>query len=130
VIDADLRRLRKRARKIARPRLHYFLHWLTWHALTDAGAYGRPLFDTRTMELATTAIRQYLDRVADRGAFLYFGIRDRRDLGSVPIELRQVTPDGGVALEVEPITDAILGGGRYGAGWREPGELSIEDLAR
>lgn len=130
MIDADIARLRRQARRIARPRLYHVLHWATWHALRDSDTVGRLLSDERTIATATNAIHRVIDDLADRGAFLYFGISSSWDMGPLPIELRQVTEDGGIALEVEPVANVILDGGRRGAGWVRADELTITDLAR
>lgn len=130
MISADWRRIRRRARRLARPRLHYLLHWAAWHALAGSGVRGMRLDDEATHAAAATAIHRVIDELADGGAFRYFGITNAWDLGPVPISLRIVTADGGVALEVEPIAEVILDGGRRGVGWMTTEELSVDDLAR
>lgn len=130
MITSDLRRIRRRARRVARPRLYHLLHWAAWHALVGTDLAGRSLDDEATHIAAANAIHRAIDELADAGAFRYFGISNAWDMGPVPIQLRQVTEDGGTALEVEPIANVILDGGRRGAGWMAADELTIDDLAR
>lgn len=126
-VETTLRKIAKRRRAIARPRLQHLLHWVTYHAI--APMLGVPLTDAAEAE-AISRIARALVELADRGAFRYFGIANGLDLGVLPIRLRRIDWEGSVALEVEPVTEIILHGGARYDGWRAAAELTIDDLSR
>jgi len=126
-VATTLRKLAKQRRAIALPRLQHLLHWSTWHALRPMS--GVPWTAHAEAEAISRITRSICD-LANRGAFIYFGIMSALDLGPLPIALRYIDLEGSVALEVEPVADVILRGGARGLGWLASGELSIDDLSR
>lgn len=126
-VSTTLRKVAKQQRAIARPRLQHLLHWATYYAI--APMLGVPLTENAEAEAISRIARQLVE-LADRGAFRYFGIATSLDLGVLPIRLRRIDWEGSVALEVEPVADAILRGGARGLGWLASGELTIDDLSR
>lgn len=125
MIAADFRRLRKQARTLARKPLHTLIQWIVFHALRSTA--GRPLTRELLIEAAVD-IQDAFWRTANRGVFRYFDILDATDLGPIPIEIIQVTGDGGCMLAVEPVIEHIFSGGRRGAGWLRLESLSEADL--
>lgn len=128
-VEYTLRKVARQRRDIARPRLQHLLHWATWHALHGSDAMGRPMTDD-WIAVAESLVQRKLDELAERGVFFYFGIANSFDLGPLPIALRRIDWEGSVALEVEPVANTILGGGRRGDNWRRANELTIDDLSR
>ncbi len=113
-----------------RRRLGVLLQWLAAHAIVRWR--GRPV----TSELMATqerAVAQLLADVADDGHLVHFGIRDSADVGDAPIALYLTDdarhPYGTTALELLPLVDWIMQGGARGAGWKDPRDLTVADLA-
>lgn len=129
MLRRDARRLRTVARDTERRVLAEFLAWSVRHACTRAGLVGR-IVNRLALDQAATATLAYLRELADAGAFRYFGIRDRYELGDVP--LRIGTSGGGVVSIANALEacDHIRRGGARSQGWLAPHELTADDLAR
>jgi len=123
----EARRLRRRARAIARPALYHLLQSAFVHA---AAPYAGSAATAAGVEVIRRAVADAILEIADLGALLYFGIRDSLDLGEVPIVFRFVTEAGHFVFEADPAIDLILAGGARGDGWSSPADLTLADLAR
>lgn len=125
MIEADLRRLRRRQRAIARVALWELIHAAFRHAMAPIAGLDA---DHAGLARAESAMRAVLGDLADRGALRYFGIRDAFELGRYAIMFRLVTREGDFQLEADPLIAHIFGGGR-GRGWLRPDELTVDSLA-
>lgn len=80
------------------------------------------------------AIGRALRDLADRGAFLYFGIESGEAFGSPSIAIYVVDdgrpPYGKVTVAVESILTWIFAGGAAGRGWRDARTLIAADLGQ
>lgn len=113
-----------------RRRLAVLLQWLAAHAINRWR--GRPV-TPELMAEEERAVSQLLADVADDGRLRHFQIRNAADLGDAPVTL-YLTDDpryryGTTALELLPLVDWIACGGARGHGWRDPAELTLDDLA-
>lgn len=110
------RRLERRARRIARGPLTRLLQWVAVHALAP---YASGRAEPWMARAAEDSALEILGRLADRGALLYFGIRDATDLGSPPVSFVALGlyPDAVVTLHVQPVARWIFAGGARGQGW-------------
>lgn len=121
----DMRRIRMRRRAIAIGPLTYFIEWIAAYAVTPHT--GRHFFDGWEKALARD-IESAFHVVANRGAFLYFGIRDAYELGNLDVIVKQLSRDGVIGIDPRPIAEHILAGGARGSGWVGPDELTVADL--
>lgn len=125
MIREDLRRLRAQQRKIAIRPLTYFVEWITVYAVRRY--YGIRL-DRGWDALVEHEFRRELGRVANAGAFRYFGIRNAAELGDPDVIVRQLDRMGTIAVDPRPIVRLILQRGAVANGWVETGDLSLSDL--
>lgn len=128
MIAADLRRIRKARRAIARPALRALLESAAYKAIVPLT--GQPIDDERVLRRALDLVEAAFWAVADAGALRYFGIRSSFELGRCVVDLEQVDEMGTVRVLVGDAVEAILDGGARGAGWRSTRELTVEDLER
>lgn len=116
-------------RAAERRRLAVLLQWLAAHAIVRWR--GWPV-TTELMAEGERAVSQLLADVSDDGHLRHFGIRDAADLGDAPVALYLTDdpryPYGTTALELLPLVDWIARGGARGVGWKEPAELTLDDL--
>lgn len=125
------RRYEMALRIAVRRRLGILLQWLTAHAIVR---WRGTEVTAELMVVEERAVLQLLEDVSDDGGFSYFGIADAADLGPAPVSL-YLTDDpryrhGTTALDLPPLLDWIMRGGARGAGWRDPKDLTVDDLAR
>jgi hypothetical protein len=116
-------KLNLRERALARKPLAHLLQWALIHAT-------RPYFGHIATDWMVDAIkndaRRLLLEMADRGAFLFFGIRNAEEFGSPAIGIMMLD-DGHLVIEYEPLTDWIFGGGAGRHGWRSTRDFNLED---
>jgi hypothetical protein len=116
-------------RAVARPQLVVLLQWVLVHAT-------RPYYGAVAQRWMVDAIkgdvRRLLHDMADRGAFLFFGIASAADFGSPTINLRAVGLPYGetLVLEHDRLLSWIFAGGARTAGWEDPSELQELVVAR
>ena len=127
MLSADLRRIAKRRRQLARAPLRRLLEQAAFRAiapLTD-------LYFTETViRRAHELVQEAFERLADAGALSYFGLRDSAELGYLPVSLVQVDEHGSVRVEVDEAVETVLAGAARRDGWVSPQRLTVEDLAR
>lgn len=130
MLTRDLRRLQRKQRERTRSALSQFLLWALKHAIDESGLVGRWL--TRlAVHQAENELIEYLCKLADRGAFRYFGIDNGLQLGSTPVSLGSAPEHGAiVVLNMPDVCDWIMRGGARGRGWLAASELGLDDLGR
>lgn len=130
MLSRDLRRLQRAARATTRTVLSHFVLWSLKHAVDEAELVGRPMTKLAVHQ-AENALVRYLGAIADRGAFLYFGIESGLKLGETPVRLGSAP--GHVAIVVmnmDEVCEWIMRGGARGRGWLAASEIGLDDLAR
>lgn len=131
MLRRDLRKLGSRDRAIVRRQLATFLAWAVRHGCDRADLIGRKATKLGLLQ-AETATQNELARIADLGAFLFFGIGTSFDLGTVPIVIRELPWSAGVIAlaNVHEAIEFFLRGGMRGGGWLASSELTVDDLAK
>lgn len=116
-------------RAVARGPLSVLVQWCAYHAMQPLAGHR---LDATLWVLCHGAVRRGLAALADTGALRYFDIRDAGDLGDAPVELYVVSdgepPFGRCQVDPMPTVRWILAGGARGQGWKQPSEISADDL--
>lgn len=129
MIEHDLRRARRAWRDVARRPLARFVVAAGAHAIRPLA--GRVIDDGGELLAAcSAAAARMLDELADRGAFVFFGITCSAELGDLPIRFVVVDDIGSTVIDPDPIVEAILYGAAAARGWRDPSAITISDLER
>lgn len=126
MLEADLRRIRRARRGLARGPLRVLLEYACARAILPLA--GELIEDERVIRRALDLTEAAIWRLADARAFLYFGIRCAAELGPMLVHLQQLDEVGTVRVVVGDAVEAILMGGARRSGWTSPRDLTVEDL--
>lgn len=127
MIERDLQRARRAWRAVAREPLRALIVAAGAHALKR---WEGEEFTDGMLRAALGGIQEAFEDVADAGALTYFGIRDRFELGHVPVDIVAVDENGLVRVEVGAGVEQIIAGGDRRLGWTTPKNLTLDDLER
>lgn len=125
-MDPDIRRRLNAIGLMAEhDRLVYFLASLVEHAIE----LYRNEFISESYPLVQRCAEIFVADAADRGAFAWFGIRDRADLVSIPWLIYPGAGLGRIGVTVHEMAQVIMRGGTRRE-WVRAGDLEFTGAAR
>lgn len=131
MISSINRKLARRRRDRARGPLIALLRSCAGHAMLP---YSGMRLEPSVMVGCEMAIGRALRALADRGAFLHFGISSGSEFGNPSISIYVVDdgrpPYGKMTVAVESLLTWVFAGGAAGRGWRDARYLTASDLGR